>query len=74
MGGRFTLSDDSHGVAHVGLNYDKMLHCIKAASITEVCFLAPASESILPQDPRFPHVGWETISVSELEQHSFWKR
>jgi histidinol-phosphatase (PHP family) len=74
MGGRFTLSDDSHGVVQVGLNYDKMLDCIKEASITELCFLAPASDSILPHDPRFPKVGWKTISVAELEQHSFWKR
>ena len=74
MGGRFTISDDSHGVAQVGLNYDKVLESIQAASINQICFLAPVSDSILPQDPRFPKVGWKTISVADLEQHKFWKR
>ena len=73
MGGRFTLSDDSHGIDHVGLNYDKMLECVKKAGVGELCYLAPVSRSVQAHDERFPKVGWQTVIVSELENHGFWK-
>ena len=73
MGGRFTLSDDSHGIDQVGLNYDKVLDCVKKVGIAEFCYLAPVSAAVQPHDNRFPHVGWQTMSVSELESHGFWK-
>ena len=74
MGGRFTLSDDSHGIEQVGLNYDKVLDCIKKAGITEICHLAPASESVSVHDSRFMNAGWQTVSIQDLENHGFWKR
>ena len=74
LGGRFTLSDDSHGVAQVGLNYGKVLDCIKKADIRELYFLAPVSKSVHPHDSRFPKAGWQAISLAKLEQHGFWKR
>ena len=73
MGGRFTLSDDSHGIEQVGLNYDKTLQCIRKAGIEHLCYLAPVSNSVEPLDDRFPEVGWQTILVSDLESHGFWK-
>ena len=73
MGGRFTLSDDSHGIDQVGLNYDKVLDCIKRAGITGFCYLAPISESVKVNDERLPSVGWKTISTLEIEKHGFWK-
>ncbi|KAK5188176.1 hypothetical protein LTR16_008613, partial [Cryomyces antarcticus] len=39
MGGRFTLSDDSHGCDQVGLNYHKVLDAIRSAGIQEIHFL-----------------------------------
>ena len=72
MGGRFTLSDDSHGIDHVGLNYDKVMECIKRANITELCYLASVSGSVHAHDNRSPDVGWNTVSVSKLENHGFW--
>jgi histidinol-phosphatase (PHP family) len=74
LGGRFTLSDDSHGVAQVGLNYDKVLGCIKKAGIKELHFLAPISDSVRAHDTRFPKVGWRSIAVADLEKLDFWKR
>lgn len=74
MGGRFTLSDDSHGVAQVGLNYNKVLGCIRKAGINELYFLATVTESIRPHDSRFPNVGWKSIPVADLEKMDFWKR
>lgn len=73
MGGRFTLSDDSHGVEHVGFNYRRVLECIKEAGITELVVLAPISPSTVQHDPRFPGVGWQGMSIAELEQESFWE-
>lgn len=72
MEGRFALSDDSHGVDHVGLNYHKVLECIEKSGITELVVLAKTSQLIEEHDPRFPGVGWQTMSIAELEQKSFW--
>ena len=74
LGGRFTISDDSHGIAHIALNYDKVVDCIKRAGIPQMCFLAPVSDTVLPHDTRFPSAGWKSIDVAELEQLEFWKR
>ena len=73
MGGRFTLSDDSHGVDQVGLNYKRTLECIHESGMTEFSYLAPASGSIKVHDNRFANVGWKTISIGELDAHAFWK-
>ena len=72
MGGRFTLSDDSHGVEQVGLNYAIVLKCVEKAGITEVWHLAPASDSTPPFDDRFPNVRWTSVSVDKLKSHAFW--
>ena len=72
MGGRFTFSDDSHGIDQVGANYDKVLDCIKKAGITQLCCLAPAIAGDAVQDERFPDVCWRDVSLDKLEAHSFW--
>lgn len=74
MGGRFTLSDDSHGIEQVGLNYVKTLACVQEAGITELCYLAPTAESESPIEVRFPSVQWSRVSVSELKSHAFWTK
>lgn len=73
MGGRFTLSDDSHGIDQVGANYGKVLECIKRAGVAEICHLVPAMDGVDAHDSRFPNVAWKTVSISELESHGFWK-
>ncbi|TKA73772.1 hypothetical protein B0A55_07116 [Friedmanniomyces simplex] len=76
MGGRFTLSDDSHGIAQVGLNYEKVLQCVERAGITELWYLTPAipESSEAPPDPRFPRVRWVAVPVAELKEHAFWTK
>lgn len=73
--GRFTLSDDSHGVEQVGLNFSRVLDSIKRAGIKELAYLAPAG---LPGsrivDERFPKVCWATIPLEQLEGHGFWQK
>ncbi|KAK4542092.1 hypothetical protein LTR36_007123 [Oleoguttula mirabilis] len=72
MGGRFTLSDDSHGVEQVGLNYAKTLACVERAGIAELHHLAPAFESQQPIGDRFPGVRWSPILITDLKRHAFW--
>ncbi|KAK4561196.1 hypothetical protein LTR86_005151 [Recurvomyces mirabilis] len=65
-GGRFTLSDDSHGVDQVGLNYGKVADCVKRAGVTELWHLAPATDVSSHFDKRFPTVTWRSAAVADL--------
>lgn len=73
MGGRFTLSDDSHGVEQVGLNYGKVMKCIEKAGINELVHLARADSAESGLGMRFSHVKWETVGLEQLKRHAFWK-
>nr|OQO24340.1 hypothetical protein B0A51_05567 [Rachicladosporium sp. CCFEE 5018] len=51
MGGRFTFSDDSHGIDQIGANYKRVLDAIRKAQIESVVYLVPqgfagASEAV----------------------------
>lgn len=70
LGGRFVLSDDSHGIAHVGLNYDKVLDFAKRASIRELHFIR--ADSSKRGSGMMPSVS--SVSISELEAHPFWTK
>lgn len=73
MGGRFCLSDDSHGVDQVALNYDKLLPFLEEVGIKQLHFLGHADErQDSPHDARFPHLVIDAISVDELKDHIFW--
>lgn len=73
MGGRFTLSDDSHDIGQIGLNYSKVLDCVRRAGITELWHLTPAFDASVPlHDARFPDVLWNAVPVTELSRHAFW--
>lgn len=73
LGGRFTLSDDSHGVEQVGLNYGRVMDAVKKAGIRELVYLAPAQgDGVKALDERFPHVVWASVKVADLEGHKFW--
>lgn len=71
--GCFTLSDDSHGVEQVGLNFSRVLDAIKKAGIRELSYLAPAGPSGTVVDERFRKVCWATITLEQLEGHGFWR-
>jgi len=73
MGGRLTLSDDSHGVAQVGLNYAKVLTTLERAGITEIHFLAAVTPGEHADDSRFPGVVWRQISTIDLQAHAFFQ-
>nr|POE51752.1 putative histidinol-phosphatase [Quercus suber] len=73
LGGRFTLSDDSHGTDQVGLNYHKVLAHIDKAGIEHLHHLSVLDPSESAADPRFPRVCWKSVGVTEIENHAFWK-
>ena len=75
LNGRFTLSDDSHGIEQVGLNFHRVLEAIKRAGIKELVYLAPAeTPNTTPVDDRFQHVAWALLTLDQLEAHGFWKK
>ncbi|TKA25866.1 hypothetical protein B0A50_05621 [Salinomyces thailandicus] len=71
-GGRFTLSDDSHGTQQVGLNYDKTLTCVEAAGISHLVHLVTTEQGDGDLTGKLPHVRWKAVSVAELKEHPFW--
>ncbi|SMQ52565.1 unnamed protein product [Zymoseptoria tritici ST99CH_3D7] len=74
MGGRFTLSDDSHGVEQVALNYNRAWsNNVLRAGITELYHLEPTTDESKLHDKRFPNVYWKSTPVAELEAHAFFK-
>lgn len=44
LGGRVCLSDDSHGVAFVGLNYGPMREYLVSRGVRSVWYLVPAKD------------------------------
>jgi len=44
MGGRVCFSDDSHGVAQVGLNYAKMKTYLEGMGVEEIWYLVDAGQ------------------------------
>ena len=78
MGGRFTLSDDSHGVEQVGLNYARAVEGLREAGVGEVWCLdgvagGDAGKEGVVADERFPGVRWKRVSMEEIAGHGFWK-
>ncbi|KAA1112546.1 histidinolphosphatase [Puccinia graminis f. sp. tritici] len=72
LGGRLTLSDDSHGSDRVGLNYDKSFDYLKMNNVSTLWYLVPAAEEHSIMQPRgkvsavpIPGNWWE---------HPFWSQ
>ncbi|KAF2489109.1 histidinol-phosphatase [Lophium mytilinum] len=70
MGGRFSMSDDSHGVEQIGTNYRRLLHFIQKASIPDI-HIADCGPQSGP-DRRSPTPKFSSVSISQLEKHAFW--
>ena len=73
--GRFCLSDDSHGVEQVGLNYNRVLAFLRSTGICTLHYLRydPDDSCAETPDSRFPHTRLHSLSVEDLEQENFWK-
>ena len=69
MEGRFTMSDDSHGIDQIGTNYPRMLAFIHQAGIQQIHYVdleAPKTDS------RFPTAGFSKTAVDDLARLPFW--
>lgn len=72
-GGRFVVSDDSHGIEQVAFGYDRLLPFLEQVGIKDVHFLGHVEERLeRPHDVRFPHLGVSSVTVDELKEHPFW--
>lgn len=73
-GGRFCLSDDSHGVEQISLNFKRVLDFLDSTGISTVHYLQVAEneESASAPDARFPRTEIASISVEELKGLEFW--
>ncbi|KAH8690863.1 Polymerase/histidinol phosphatase-like protein [Talaromyces proteolyticus] len=72
MGGRFCLSDDSHGIDQVGFGYREVLDFIDRTGITAIHYLELTQDGDAP-DTRFPSTKVCSLSVEEVKNKaSFW--
>jgi histidinol-phosphatase (PHP family) len=46
LGGRICLSDDSHGIAQVGLNYGRMKTYLEDMDVKEIWYLVSADDRL----------------------------
>ncbi|KAK0638059.1 putative histidinol-phosphatase [Lasiodiplodia hormozganensis] len=63
LGGRFTLSDDSHQVEHVATNYARLPEFLERTGIRELFFLQAGREG---GDARFPGIALARVSAAEV--------
>ena len=65
-GGQFTISDDSHGIGHIGTNYGQLLQFIRRINISDLVVLRRGS---ITNDDRFPGVSMTKINVAKIQHH-----
>lgn len=65
-GGRFCLSDDSHGIAQVGLNLHKCLEYLESLGAGDIYYLA------LEGPVGNTSTVVKSLSISEARTHPFW--
>ncbi|PPR06725.1 hypothetical protein CVT26_001330 [Gymnopilus dilepis] len=69
LGGRFALSDDSHGPHAVGLNYDRLPHYLQSVGVTQLWYL---------QRSTAPNAAGRKIQAVRLSgdwlDHDFWRQ
>ncbi|KAI1977905.1 hypothetical protein LOZ53_003435 [Ophidiomyces ophidiicola] len=72
--GRFCLSDDSHGIHHVALNYHRVYDFLKSTGINTIHYLKYELGSTTSAfDTRFPNVRVDSVEVEELGKEPFWQ-
>lgn len=63
------MSDDSHGVDQVGLNFKRVLDFVDVVGIPALSYLERGEKTT---DERFPGISTSTVSLPELRKHAFW--
>lgn len=72
MGGRFCMSDDSHGIEQVGFGYQQVLDFVTQTGITDIHYL-DLSEEGAAFDTRFPSTRIRSVSFEQLKQKAFYQ-
>lgn len=72
MGGRFTLSDDSHGPHRVGEHYTRVRDYLRRIGVHTLWYLTrdKPSEDVVP----FERGLYATRVEGDWWEHAFWKR
>lgn len=74
MDGKFCLSDDSHGVGQVALNYHQCILYLERNYIDRIYFLEASDEKVEHSfDSRFPFTKLESVTLHDLRKLPFWK-
>ncbi|GLA70852.1 histidinolphosphatase [Aspergillus tubingensis] len=76
-GGRFCLSDDSHGLEQVGLNFHRVVPFLEQVGVSKLHYLGlgeggGGGDDDAPVDVRFPRTQIKEVSLEEVKKMSFW--
>ncbi|WWC99599.1 hypothetical protein V866_006503 [Kwoniella sp. B9012] len=73
LNGKLCLSDDSHGISYVGLNYARMRDYLIRNGVKEIWYLVPASARI-DGDQEIQNDRRRVVSrkLTDWDKHSFW--
>lgn len=78
LGGRLTLSDDSHGPHQVGLNYTGVLEYLTQHQVKEIWFLVPVDKSPSDFSDQMIMLPRRRVKASLLpgqwQDHPFWSK
>lgn len=69
MGGHFTLSDDSHEIAHIGACYQGVLDAIEKSGIQVIKYLTRSQ----PASIKGQRISTSSVTVSSLRGHDFFR-
>ncbi|KAI4177566.1 MAG: hypothetical protein LQ346_007659 [Caloplaca aetnensis] len=69
LGGSFTLSDDSHGIDHIGSSYRELLRFAQEVGITQLTYFEKGTST---KDSRFPNITTQTTALSQVQSHPFF--
>lgn len=70
LGGRFCLSDDSHGIDQVGLNFHRVLDFVETVGISTLHYLQLSetdADTASSVDGRFPRTQVASIGVADAK-------
>nr|ODN86511.1 histidinol-phosphatase (PHP family) [Cryptococcus depauperatus CBS 7841] len=74
LGGKICLSDDSHGVSHVGLNYLKMAEYLKSMRVKRIWYLVPVSLRQEGDEDVGKRRRVVTRPLDDWYDHPFWSK
>jgi len=74
VGGRICLSDDSHGVAQVGLNYGRMKSYLEEMGVEEIWYLVGVELKEAGDETVGPRGRVVARKLQDWTSHPFWTR